>query len=708
MGLERLVRILQHVDSNYDIDLFTPIFQAIETVHRRAPLPGALDDPAVDIAAPRDRRPRALSHGRLSPTGRGPSNEGRWLRPAPDPAARGAARAPDPPDPRGLASSRAGPHRGPEPGRRLPRAAARPDKVAEVIRDEEESLPAHPRPRARAVHRAVDEAGKAGRATISAGDAFRLHDTFGLPIDLTRVMAEERGLAVDLDGYEKLMDKARARSRTAGPGEKERMELPRRGHRQAQEDGRRADARRRQVRGPAHRQRGRGHLERARLRRHGGRPMTSAGRGPAPHEPLRRGRRPGRRRGHDRNGRRLPVPGREHRGVRRLRPSHRARHRGHAARRRSGHGVGGPGRAGRRSGPTTRRPTCSTSPCARSSARKRTRRDRWWRPTACGSTSPARHAMSGRADRAHAAPGNEDIEKKAPVFAQVVSLSQARSINGVRAVFGEKYPDPVRVVSIGVRLDEVLVRSRRRALAPALFHRAVRRNAPRRHVGGLALRDRRRAGPRGGRAPDHGADRRRRPGRGGNGPRARAAGSRPPPTWTTTGCPTSSTSSVRLLDESAIPRRAGGRSPPCWNRCASASRRFARHTRPRPGPDWSTRPGASRPRPADRSSWSDCRERSPNDLLSAMDAIRSKHADAAVMLIGADEEASRVSIVARVPEGAGRARGSRPATGSARRPTACGGRGGGRPDMAQAGAKNPQLVPEAIATARAFAEGALG
>jgi len=40
--------------------------------------------------------------------------------------------------------------------------------------------------------------------------------------------------------------------------------------------------------------------------------------------------------------------------------------------------------------------------------------------------------------------------------------------------------------------------------------------------------------------------------------------------------------------------------------------------------------------------------------------------------------------------------------------TACGGRGGGRPDMAQAGAKNPQLVPEAIATARAFAEGALG
>jgi alanyl-tRNA synthetase len=40
--------------------------------------------------------------------------------------------------------------------------------------------------------------------------------------------------------------------------------------------------------------------------------------------------------------------------------------------------------------------------------------------------------------------------------------------------------------------------------------------------------------------------------------------------------------------------------------------------------------------------------------------------------------------------------------------TACGGRGGGRPDMAQAGAKNPQRVPEAIAKAIAFADKALG
>jgi alanyl-tRNA synthetase len=56
----------------------------------------------------------------------------------------------------------------------------------------------------------------ADRPTISAEDAFKLHDTYGFPIDLTRIMAEERGMTVDIAGYEKLMEQARELARAGG------------------------------------------------------------------------------------------------------------------------------------------------------------------------------------------------------------------------------------------------------------------------------------------------------------------------------------------------------------------------------------------------------------------------------------------------------------------------------------------------------------
>ncbi len=46
--------------------------------------------------------------------------------------------------------------------------------------------------------------------------AFMLHDTFGFPIDLTQIMAAERGMSVDYEGYERLMEEARAKARAGG------------------------------------------------------------------------------------------------------------------------------------------------------------------------------------------------------------------------------------------------------------------------------------------------------------------------------------------------------------------------------------------------------------------------------------------------------------------------------------------------------------
>ncbi|HEY7196485.1 MAG TPA: alanine--tRNA ligase [Gaiellaceae bacterium] len=51
---------------------------------------------------------------------------------------------------------------------------------------------------------------------VSGDDAFRLHDTYGFPIELTRELAEERGLPVDEDGFRRLMAEQRERSRSAG------------------------------------------------------------------------------------------------------------------------------------------------------------------------------------------------------------------------------------------------------------------------------------------------------------------------------------------------------------------------------------------------------------------------------------------------------------------------------------------------------------
>ncbi len=51
---------------------------------------------------------------------------------------------------------------------------------------------------------------------VSGQDAFLLWDTYGFPLDLTQLMAEEAGLRVDGAGFEAAMDEAREKSRAAG------------------------------------------------------------------------------------------------------------------------------------------------------------------------------------------------------------------------------------------------------------------------------------------------------------------------------------------------------------------------------------------------------------------------------------------------------------------------------------------------------------
>lgn len=67
---------------------------------------------------------------------------------------------------------------------------------------------------------AAAEAQDAGRKSLSGSQAFTLHDTYGFPIDLTLEMAAEAGLEVDTEGFEKLMGEQRARAKADSKAKK--------------------------------------------------------------------------------------------------------------------------------------------------------------------------------------------------------------------------------------------------------------------------------------------------------------------------------------------------------------------------------------------------------------------------------------------------------------------------------------------------------
>ena len=218
MGFERIVRVLQGKDSNYDTDVFTPLFTAIQKVTGAKPYGGKMEDHtdiAYRILADHIRcLTFALTDGAV------PSNEGRGyvLRRILRRAVRHGRQT------FGMN----------EPffyklvdavvdlmGDAFPELKKNPKDVAELIKEEEVSF-------GKTIDRGIalfEEAARKGGKAITAEDAFMLYDTYGFPLDLTQVMAEERGMSVDVAGFEKLMDEAREKSRAGGGGGDARQSL---------------------------------------------------------------------------------------------------------------------------------------------------------------------------------------------------------------------------------------------------------------------------------------------------------------------------------------------------------------------------------------------------------------------------------------------------------------------------------------------------
>ena len=87
------------------------------------------------------------------------------------------------------------------------------ERISAVVRAEEEAFLATLSAGSRIFDTAVAETKRAGQAVLPGDRAFQLHDTFGFPIDLTLEMAAEAGLQVDQDRFRTLMDEQRTRAK---------------------------------------------------------------------------------------------------------------------------------------------------------------------------------------------------------------------------------------------------------------------------------------------------------------------------------------------------------------------------------------------------------------------------------------------------------------------------------------------------------------
>ncbi|MBM7127489.1 alanine--tRNA ligase [Dyella flava] len=200
MGLERLAAVLQHVHSNYEIDLFQHLIKV-----------------AAELTSTKDLANKSLrviaDHIRacsfLIVDGVLPSNEGRGY------VLRRIIR-------RALRHGWMLGVRGDffwkmvqplveEMGGAYPELATKQSFVEEALRTEEQRFGET------LEHgmRVFDEVATKSGEIIPGEDAFRLYDTYGFPVDLTADIARERGLSVDMAGFERSMEQQRERARAA-------------------------------------------------------------------------------------------------------------------------------------------------------------------------------------------------------------------------------------------------------------------------------------------------------------------------------------------------------------------------------------------------------------------------------------------------------------------------------------------------------------
>ncbi|QQE11859.1 alanine--tRNA ligase [Planctomycetota bacterium] len=221
MGFERIVRVLQGKESNYDTDVFTPYFKAIQKVTGAKPYDGT----GETLSNPTDIAYRVIADHIRTLTfsladGAHCGNDGRSyvLRSILRRAVKFGDVDLGAKEPffyklvdtvvEQMASA-------------FPELKNNTEDIKAELKDEEISF-------RKTLTRGIalfEQAVKENPKQVTADSAFQLHDTYGFPIGLTQLMAEERGMTVDLDGFNRLMEEARIRSRAGGDSANERASL---------------------------------------------------------------------------------------------------------------------------------------------------------------------------------------------------------------------------------------------------------------------------------------------------------------------------------------------------------------------------------------------------------------------------------------------------------------------------------------------------
>jgi alanyl-tRNA synthetase len=204
MGFERVCAVLQGKSSNYDTDVFTPLLREIEKIS------GIKYEKEEDKIAMRVIADHARTLTVAIADGAVPGNEGRSyvLRRILRRASR-YGRKLNLKEPfiykivEVVASAM---------GSVFPEIVSNKENIEKIIKAEEESFNAT---LDRGIELFENIISKNSSKVISGDDVFKLYDTFGFPVDLTNVMAKEKGFSIDENRFNELMNEQRERARKA-------------------------------------------------------------------------------------------------------------------------------------------------------------------------------------------------------------------------------------------------------------------------------------------------------------------------------------------------------------------------------------------------------------------------------------------------------------------------------------------------------------
>ncbi|KAH3902867.1 probable alanine--tRNA ligase [Saccharomycodes ludwigii] len=218
MGFERLVSVLQDVRSNYDTDVFYPLFARIQEITGARSYTGKFGEEDVDGI---DTAYRVLADHVRTLTfaladGGVPNNEGRGyvLRRILRRGARYARKYMN--YPIGDFFSKLSPTLIDQVKDMFPEVAKDPSYLFEILDEEEASFAKTLDRGEKLFEKYADAAAKSESKTLNGKEVWRLYDTYGFPVDLTRLMAEEKHLKIDEEGFEKAKQESYEASKRGG------------------------------------------------------------------------------------------------------------------------------------------------------------------------------------------------------------------------------------------------------------------------------------------------------------------------------------------------------------------------------------------------------------------------------------------------------------------------------------------------------------